>query len=128
MILADLLSYKNLKFAFHNHVSSMPFRYGSNGTVLAGYHYDLNFLTIHGKSRFPGLFVWLADGRRMPVKVPPGHLIVQVGLGLRRFTFHVRNDQTCDFLQSLGTFNRATFLQSPILCGFKDTNRSRLEI
>jgi isopenicillin N synthase-like dioxygenase len=48
-------------------------------TVLAGYHYDLNFMTIHGKSRYPGLFVWLRDGRRVPVKVPTGHLIVQAG-------------------------------------------------
>jgi isopenicillin N synthase-like dioxygenase len=54
-------------------------KYGKSGTVLAGYHYDLNFLTIHGKSRFPGLYVWLRDGRRMATKVPPGHLIVQAG-------------------------------------------------
>uniref|UniRef100_A0A7S2G785 Isopenicillin N synthase-like Fe(2+) 2OG dioxygenase domain-containing protein n=1 Tax=Octactis speculum TaxID=3111310 RepID=A0A7S2G785_9STRA len=47
--------------------------------ALAGFHYDLNFLTIHGKSRFPGLYVWLRDGRRLPVKVPRGHLLVQAG-------------------------------------------------
>lgn len=29
-------------------------RFGKEGTVLAGYHYDLNALTIHGRSRFPG--------------------------------------------------------------------------
>lgn len=28
------------------------------GAVFAGYHYDIAFLTIHGKSRFPGLYVW----------------------------------------------------------------------
>lgn len=39
-------------------------RFGARGTVFAGFHYDLNFLTIHGKSRFPGLFVWLRDGRK----------------------------------------------------------------
>jgi isopenicillin N synthase-like dioxygenase len=54
-------------------------KHGALNTALAGYHYDLNFLTIHGKSRFPGLFVWLRDGRRVPVKVPTGHLIVQAG-------------------------------------------------
>jgi hypothetical protein len=32
------------------------------GTVFAGFHYDLNFLTIHGKSRYPGLFAWLQNG------------------------------------------------------------------
>eukprot|EP00854_Cymbomonas_tetramitiformis_P006252 gene6252-7498_t len=39
-------------------------KYSEPKTVFAGYHYDLNFLTIHGKSRFPGLFIWLRDGRK----------------------------------------------------------------
>lgn len=38
-------------------------KYHTVGTVLAGFHYDLNLLTIHGKSRFPALDVWLRDGR-----------------------------------------------------------------
>ena len=38
-------------------------KHDSVGTVLAGFHYDFNLLTIHGKSRFPGLYVWLRDGR-----------------------------------------------------------------
>lgn len=54
--------------------------YGEEGTVLAGFHYDLNFLTIHGKSRFPGLYVWTRQGARTPVAVPDGCLIVQVSL------------------------------------------------
>ncbi len=45
------------------------------------YHSDLNLLTLHGQSRFPGLHVWLRDGTRHLVRVPPGCLIVQV----RRF-------------------------------------------
>lgn len=49
------------------------------GKVFAGYHYDLNFLTIHGKSRFPGLFVWLRDGTRLPVRIPAGCLLLQAG-------------------------------------------------
>lgn len=28
------------------------------GTIFAGLHYDFNFLTIHGKSRYPGLYCW----------------------------------------------------------------------
>ena len=32
------------------------------GTIFAGFHYDFNFLTIHGKSRYPGLFAWLRNG------------------------------------------------------------------
>ena len=46
------------------------------GTVFAGFHYDFNFLTIHGKSRFPGLFVWLRNGEKISVSVPEGHLLL----------------------------------------------------
>jgi hypothetical protein len=35
-------------------------------------------LQIHGKSRFPGLSVWLADGTRCPVCMPQGCLLCQV--------------------------------------------------
>lgn len=45
----------------------------------AGFHYDLNFLTIHGKSRFPGLYIWLRDGTRVLVRVPDGCLLLQAG-------------------------------------------------
>jgi isopenicillin N synthase-like dioxygenase len=54
-------------------------KFGKLGTVFAGYHYDLNFLTIHGKSRFSGLYVWTRDGRKMLVKVPDGCLLLQAG-------------------------------------------------
>ena len=99
------------------------------GTVLAGWHNDLNLLTIHGKSRctgpdapsptpspyrsssaplgtsprqrpqlappplcrrgrrrYPGLFVWLKDGTKMAVKVPPGCLLVQAAQQLEHLT------------------------------------------
>ena len=49
------------------------------GTTFAGFHYDLNFLTIHGKSRFPGLFVWLRNMKKVAVKIPPGCLLLQAG-------------------------------------------------
>jgi len=49
------------------------------GTTFAGFHYDLNFLTIHGKSRFPGLFVWLRNMRKLAVKIPNGCLLLQAG-------------------------------------------------
>merc|ERR1719160_957179 len=61
-------------------------KYGEVGTVFAGYHYDLNFMTIHGKSRFPGLFVWLRDGRKVAVKVPDDCLLVQAGIQLEHIT------------------------------------------
>ncbi|CAL2236909.1 unnamed protein product [Prunus armeniaca] len=54
-------------------------RYGQEGTVFAGYHYDLNFLTIHGRSRFPGLNIWLRNGQKVEVKVPVGCLLIHAG-------------------------------------------------
>jgi hypothetical protein len=35
-------------------------------------------MTIHGRSRFPGLFIWTRDGKRVLVRVPPGCLLIQV--------------------------------------------------
>lgn len=57
--------------------------YGHEGTVFAGYHYDLNFLTIHGRSRFPGLNIWLRNGQKVEVKVPVGCLLIQTGKQVR---------------------------------------------
>lgn len=65
--------------------------YGALGSCYAGYHYDLNFLTIHGKSRFPGLAVWLQDGRRLPVSIPSGCLLIQAGKQIEWLTNgHIR--------------------------------------
>ncbi|KAG6380905.1 hypothetical protein JVT61DRAFT_5297 [Boletus reticuloceps] len=33
-------------------------KYGKKDTILAGFHTDLNCLTIHGRSRYPGLHIW----------------------------------------------------------------------
>lgn len=55
------------------------YKFGKKDTVLAGYHYDLNALTIHGRSRFPGLFVWTRSGEKKAVKIPAGCLLVQAG-------------------------------------------------
>ncbi|KAF9973328.1 hypothetical protein BGZ73_003440 [Actinomortierella ambigua] len=55
-------------------------KYGKAGTVLAGFHYDLNFLTIHGKSRYPGLNIWPRnEAEKLAVRVPDGCLLVQAG-------------------------------------------------
>lgn len=48
------------------------------GTVFNGFHYDLNWGTIHGRSRFPGLRVWPRDGAPFTVRVPKGALLFQV--------------------------------------------------
>ena len=49
------------------------------GTTFAGFHYDLNFLTVHGKSRYPGLAIWLRNWKRVEVKIPQGCLLMQAG-------------------------------------------------
>lgn len=63
-------------------------RYGAVDTILAGFHTDLNFLTIHGRSRYPGLHIWARNtGRRIAVKIPPGnHLLVQAGRQMEHLT------------------------------------------
>lgn len=72
-------------------------------SIFAGFHTDLNFLTIHGQSRYPGrkyrclasprrptrrrdtgahtaVHVWARNsGKRIPVRIPPGCLLVQAG-------------------------------------------------
>ncbi|WWC66056.1 uncharacterized protein I303_108678 [Kwoniella dejecticola CBS 10117] len=55
-------------------------KYGKLNTIYAGFHTDLNFLTIHGQSRYPGLHIWARNsGKRIQVKIPPGCLLVQAG-------------------------------------------------
>lgn len=61
-------------------------KYGKLGTVLAGFHYDLNFLTIHGKSRYPGLYIWPRNGKKTLVKIPDGCLLVQAGKQMEYLT------------------------------------------
>lgn len=54
--------------------------------IFAGLHYDFSFLTIHGKSRYPGLYVWLRTGERIPVSIPDGYLLLQSGKELEMIT------------------------------------------
>ncbi|KAK4188604.1 hypothetical protein QBC35DRAFT_189655 [Podospora australis] len=63
-------------------------KYGEVNTILAGFHTDLNFLTIHGRSRYPGLHIWARNtGKRIPVKIPQGnYLLVQAGKQLEYIT------------------------------------------
>eukprot|EP00026_Physarum_polycephalum_P009311 Phypoly_transcript_09430.p1 GENE.Phypoly_transcript_09430~~Phypoly_transcript_09430.p1 ORF type:complete len:350 (+),score=80.57 Phypoly_transcript_09430:101-1150(+) len=61
-------------------------KFNTLDTIFAGFHYDFNLLTIHGKSRYPGLFIWLRDGTRYQVKVPDGCLLLQAGKQLEWLT------------------------------------------
>ena len=56
------------------------------GTVLAGFHTDLNFLSVHGKSRFPGLTVWTRSGKAVAPKIPDGCLLLQAGKQFEHLT------------------------------------------
>jgi len=61
-------------------------QYNEEGTIFAGWHTDLNLLTIHGKSNFPGLSIWTREGSKMSVKVPDGCLLVQAGKQIEYLT------------------------------------------
>ena len=61
-------------------------KFGALDSILAGFHYDLNFLTIHGKSRFPGLYVWTREGKKCRVAIPDGCLLVQAGKQIEYLT------------------------------------------
>lgn len=62
-------------------------KYGYLNSVLAGFHTDLNFLTIHGKSRYSGLNIWARNtGKKIPVAIPEGCYLVQAGKQLEHYT------------------------------------------
>ncbi|KAL6493884.1 hypothetical protein OROGR_031793 [Orobanche gracilis] len=99
-------------------------RHGQIGTVFAGYHYDLNFLTIHGRSRFPGLNIWLRNGQKMEVKVPIGCLLIQTGKQIEWLTageciagMHevVVTDRTIDAIKLASEQNRSLWRVSSTL-------------
>ncbi|KAJ1455700.1 hypothetical protein M885DRAFT_519408 [Pelagophyceae sp. CCMP2097] len=86
---SDLGKLADLEVAEDAALTKVPRQPGDDvvlGTVLAGFHYDLNFLTVHGKSRFPGLTVWRRDGVAVQPKIPEGCLFVQAGIQLEHLT------------------------------------------
>lgn len=97
-------------------------KYGQKDTILAGFHTDLNFLTIHGRSRYPGLHIWARNtGKRIAVKIPPGnYLLVQAGKqlehlsgGLVKAGYHevIVNDQTMATIER----RKAQFADRPLI-------------
>uniref|UniRef100_A0A6B2L8P8 Isopenicillin N synthase-like Fe(2+) 2OG dioxygenase domain-containing protein n=1 Tax=Arcella intermedia TaxID=1963864 RepID=A0A6B2L8P8_9EUKA len=90
-------------------------KYGNKEQILAGYHQDLNFMTIHGKSRFPGLYIWLRNGQKLPVSIPDGCLLAQAGMQFEYLTggkvmagYHevVVNDATLQAIENAKAENR----------------------
>jgi len=98
-------------------------KYGEKDTILAGFHTDLNFLTIHGRSRYPGLHIWARNtGKRIAVKFPASgrYLLVQAGKqlehitgGLIRAGFHevVVNQSTVETIEN----RKESFPDRPII-------------
>eukprot|EP00127_Corallochytrium_limacisporum_P002049 Clim_evm37s99 gene=Clim_evmTU37s99 len=65
-----LLAPTGVDLSTHNHVN----------TIMAGFHYDLNLLSLHGKANYPGLAIWTREGKKMEVKMPTGpYLLCQAG-------------------------------------------------
>ncbi|KAH9982801.1 hypothetical protein BGW80DRAFT_1434073 [Lactifluus volemus] len=76
-------------------------KYHKKDTILAGFHTDLNFLTIHGRSRYPGLHIWARNtGKRIPVQFPQPQLEHLTG-GLIKAGYHevVVNEATIATVQ-----------------------------
>ncbi|KZT05838.1 Clavaminate synthase-like protein [Laetiporus sulphureus 93-53] len=98
-------------------------KYSKKDTILAGFHTDLNFLTIHGRSRYPGLNVWARNtGKRIPVTFPTTgrYLLVQAGKqlehlsgGLIKAGYHevVVNDATLQAVER----RKASFTDRPLI-------------
>ena len=97
-------------------------KYNEKDTILAGFHTDLNFLTIHGRSRYPGLHIWARNtGKRLLVQFPPTgrYLLVQAGKQLEHLTgglikagYHevVVNESTLTVIFSVLSCSRSSVL------------------
>jgi len=90
--------------------SSDLVKYGQKGTILTRCHSDVNFLTIHGRSRYPSLDIWPRNtGHRIGLEIPPGNnFVVQAGKQLEHITgglikaaFHevAVNDKTLEAIE-----------------------------
>ena len=86
-------------------------KYGHKKKIVTRRHSDVNFLTIHGRPRYPGLDIWVRNcDQRIEVEIPPGnYLFVQAGRqfehitgGLIKAVLHevVVNDRTLEVSDS----------------------------
>ena len=82
----DFLSRTIVNGAFMLSPTAVDLQKSKPGDVLAAFHRDFDLLTIHGKARYSGLFVWLNTGQKFVVRVPEGHLLLQAGKQLEWFT------------------------------------------
>lgn len=93
------------------------------GAVFAGFHYDISFMTIHGKSRFPGLFVWTREWKKQAVKIPAGCLLIQSGTSFEHITggyvlsgFHevIYTEATKAAMEKRKAANEAAGIEQPV--------------
>jgi isopenicillin N synthase-like dioxygenase len=56
------------------------------GEPFSGIHYDFSLMSIHGKCRYPGLFIWLPNGEKIKISIPRGYLLLQAGNELEYLT------------------------------------------
>ncbi|MSR84963.1 isopenicillin N synthase family oxygenase [Candidatus Uhrbacteria bacterium] len=65
---------------------------GEPGTVHAALHRDIGFITAHGRSNAPGLFLWKRNGERIPARIQKNCILAQVAQQLA----HVMGGQGLD--------------------------------
>lgn len=96
------------------------------GAVLNGFHYDISFLTAHGKSRYPSLYIWLRNNQRLLVKIPDGCLLLQAGITFEHMTggyvhagFHevVVSDKTVEAFEKAQAAGKSPWRVSSTLFG-----------
>lgn len=99
-------------------------RVNKEGAILNGFHYDISFMTCHGKSRYPGLYIWLRNNQKMLCKVPDGCLLLQAGITFEHMTggfvhagFHevVVSDKTVESFEKGQTIGKSPWRVSSTL-------------
>ena len=104
-------------------------KYGEKDTILAGFHTDLNFLTIHGRSRYPGLNIWARNtGKRIAVRFPPTgrYLLVQAGKQLEHLSGGLIKAGFHEVVVNEATLGVSVLYRASYVLYFVDTSTRRL--
>lgn len=75
----DAISSKMINADFYQSPPGADLTKSKVGDVITGFHHDFDLLTLHGKSRFPGLYAWLNTDEKFLVDIPEGYLLIQSG-------------------------------------------------
>lgn len=119
-----------------NHMIAPTFsdlsKYGKLNTILAGFHSDISFFTIHGKSKFSGLNIWTRNNEKITVQVPDGYFLVQAGKQLQYVTggyilagFHevIVNEKTIEQYEKALKDNKPTVRVSSTFFGHINSDK-----